>query len=65
MRTAVVILTGWRMADALIELRIWLDHNDCEVVDFECIKLPDGNLRVQAEFVDDSKAEAFERQFGR
>ena len=65
MRQVEVHLKNWAMADALAELRIWLDHNHCAPLDFEITKMPNGGVRVRVEFVEDEKAEAFERGFGR
>jgi hypothetical protein len=65
MRQVEVRLKGWMIADAMAELRIWLDHNDCVPLNFEIQKLPTGGLRVQVEFTDDTTAEAFQREFAR
>jgi hypothetical protein len=65
MRQVELQLTGWKIADAMAELRIWLDHNDCVPLNFEIRRLPNGALRVQIEFDDDATAEAFEREFAR
>jgi hypothetical protein len=65
MRDIEVRLTGWSMADAMAELRIWLDHNDCVPEDFAISKLPTGELLVRVQFGDEGMAEAFEREFGR
>ena len=53
------------LADAMAELRIWLDHNDCVPVSFDIRRLPTGALRVRVQFSDDALAEAFEREFAR
>ena len=58
-------LRGWTLADAMAELRIWLDHNDCVPVSFDIRRLPTGALRVRVQFSDDALAEAFEREFAR
>ena len=65
MRQVEVKLTGWMMADALAELRIWLDHNDCVPPNFEIRRLFEGAIRVRVEFADHALAEAFEREFAR
>ena len=65
MRQVEVRLKGWKIADALAELRIWLDHNDCTPRDFDITKAPRGMLVVRVEFSDDAMAEAFEREFAR
>jgi hypothetical protein len=65
MREVEVHLKGWMIADAMAELRIWLDHYDCVPLNFEIAKASTGGLRVWVEFSDDAKAEAFEREFAR
>jgi bifunctional non-homologous end joining protein LigD len=65
MRQVEVRLKGWKIADAMAELRIWLDHNDCTPHDFEITKAPRGTLVVRVEFADDAMAEAFKREFAR
>ena len=41
-----VRLTGWMIADAMTELRIWLDHNICRVgVTSRINRLLDANSR--------------------
>jgi hypothetical protein len=42
MRQVEVRLTGWMIADAVAELRIWLDHNDCVPQSFEIRRLNSG-----------------------
>jgi hypothetical protein len=53
------------IADALAELRIWLDHNDCVPLNFDIRRLSTGAIRIRVEFADDALAEAFEREFAR
>jgi len=53
------------IADAMAELRIWLDQNDCVPLSFDIRRLPSGALRVWGEFSGDATAEAFEREFAR
>ena len=65
MREVEIRLTGWRIADAMAELRIWLDHNDCVPLSFEIRRLQSRALGVRIEFTDDAVAEAFEREFAR
>lgn len=65
MRQVKVRLKGWKIADAMAELRIWLDHNDCVPLNFEITKPPTGGLHVSVEFSDDAMAEAFKREFAR
>jgi hypothetical protein len=35
MREVEVSLVGWKLADAMGELRKWLDHNDCVPISFD------------------------------
>jgi hypothetical protein len=65
MRQVEVRLAGWKIADAMAKLRIWLDHNECVPLSFEIRKLPTGALCVRIEFDDDATAEVFEREFAR
>ena len=65
MRRVELRLTGWMIADAMSELRIWLDHYNCVPLNFEISKLPTGGIRVSVEFSDDILAERFEQEFGR
>jgi hypothetical protein len=53
------------IADAMAELRIWLDHNNCVPLSFDISKLPTGGIRVNVEFSDDVMAARFKREFGR
>jgi hypothetical protein len=65
MRQVDIELKGWMIADAMAELRIWLDHNNCVPFSFDISKLASGGIRVRVEFSDDAMADAFEREFGR
>jgi hypothetical protein len=65
MRRVEVQLTGWMIADAMAELRIWLDHYNCAPLNFEISRLPTGGIRVVVEFTDDVAAARTEREFGR
>jgi hypothetical protein len=35
MREVKISLTGWKLADAMGELRKWLDHHNCVPVNFD------------------------------
>jgi len=63
MRQVEVRLKGWKIADAMAELRIWLDRSHYVPEDFTISRLPRGDLVVRVEFSDDAMAEAFEREF--
>ena len=65
MRQVEIRLTGWTFADAMAELRIRLDHNDCVPLSFDIRRLPTGALRIRVEFSDDTLAEGFQREFAR
>jgi hypothetical protein len=65
MRQVEIKLTGWMIADAMAELRIWLDHNECVPASFDISRLPSGGISVRVAFSDDAMAEAFEREFAR
>jgi hypothetical protein len=64
MRRVEVRLRGWKIADALAELRIWLDHNDCVPVSFDIVRAATGALLVCIEFNQEEMAKAFQRDFG-
>ena len=63
MRQVDIRLSGWKIADAMGELCIWLDHNPCIPGDLAISKLPNGDLLVRVEFGDDAMAEVFKREF--
>jgi hypothetical protein len=63
-REVKISLTGWTLADAMSELRKWLDHHNCVPVNFDIER---GNRRVlvvRILFADDTMADMFERDFG-
>jgi hypothetical protein len=64
MREVEVRLRGWKLADALGELRIWLDHNQCTLDNFEIAADGDA-LVVRVIFAEDDSADRFQREFGR
>ena len=64
MREVELRLKGWKLADALGELRKWLDHNDCIPANFDIAREDSETLRVRIEFREDDLAERFERDFG-
>jgi len=65
MRQVELRLEEWTLSQAMAELRIWLDHNECVPPNFEIRKLPHGVICIQIEFRDDALAEVFEREFAR
>ena len=64
MREVEVQLKGWKLADAMNELRQWLDHNDCVPVCFDIARGKRRVLVVRMTFAEDHMAEAFRRDFG-
>ena len=64
MREVELNLKGWKLADALGELRKWLDHNNCIPANFDIAREDSDTLRVRIEFREDDLAERFERDFG-
>jgi hypothetical protein len=64
MREVKICLVGWKLADAMGELRKWLDHNDCVPVDFDIERGKRRDLLIRIVFADDHMADAFERDFG-
>lgn len=64
MREVELRLKGWKLADALGELRKWLDHNDCIPANFDIAREDSETLWVRIEFREDDLAERFERDFG-
>jgi len=64
MREVEVSLVGWKLADAMGELRKWLDHNDCVPVSFDIARGKRRVLVLRMTFAEDQMAEAFQRHFG-
>jgi len=64
MREVKISLTGWTLADAMGELRKWLDHHNCVPVNFDIERGKRRVLLVRVLFSDDNVADMFERDFG-
>ena len=64
MREIEVPLRTRKLADALGEMRQWLDRHDCTPVSFNIIKGTRGILLANVVFKEDRFAEAFQRDFG-
>ena len=64
MREVEILLKGWNLADALGELRKWLDHNHCTPESFDIARAQNGGILVRIQFIEDDIAEAFRRDFG-
>jgi len=64
MREVKISLTGWTLADAMGELRKWLDHHNCVPVNFDIERENRRVLIVRILFADDTMADMFERDFG-
>ena len=64
MREVKINLTGWKLGDAMGELRKWLDHNDCVPMNFDIERGKRRVLVVRVLFADDAMADVFERDFG-
>ena len=64
MHRVEVRLRVWKIADALSEMRKWLDHNDCIPVSFGIVRAASGALLVCIEFSQEEMAKAFQRDFG-
>jgi hypothetical protein len=60
----VEVRLAMKLADAMSELRVWLDHNDCVPVSFDIRRQGQGVL-LQIVFAEDEQAEQFERRFAR
>jgi hypothetical protein len=65
MREVEVRLKGWKLADAMAELRVWLDRNDCVPVNFDISKERRGVLLVRVVFREDHMANTFQQEFAR
>ena len=65
MREVEVRLKGWKMADALAELRNWLDHNGVAPVKFDICRAATGSLLVRIVFKAKREADLFQQDFGR
>jgi hypothetical protein len=64
MREVEVQLKGWKLADAMGQLRKWLDHNDCVPVSFDIARGKSRVLVLRMTFAEDQIAETFRRDFG-
>ena len=64
MREVEISLTGWELADAMGELRKWLDHHNCVPVNFDIERGKGGVLVVRISFANDAMADIFKRDFG-
>lgn len=64
MREVKISLPRWTLADAMGELRTWLDHHDCVPVNFDIERGKRRVLVVRILFADDTTADLFERDFG-
>jgi hypothetical protein len=64
MREVKISLIGWKLADAMGELRKWLDHHNCVPVSFDIERGQRGVLVIRIVFAEDVMADAFERDFG-
>ena len=64
MREVKISLTGWKLADAMGELRKWLDHHNCVPVNFDIERGKRRVLVVRILFADDAMADAFKHDFG-
>jgi hypothetical protein len=60
----VEVRLAMKLADAMSELRVWLDHNDCVPVSFDIRRQGQGVL-VRIVFAKDEQAEQFDRRFAR
>ena len=65
MREVKISLTGWTLADAMGELRKWLDHHNCVLVNFDIERGQRRVLVVRVLFADEAMADIFERHFGK
>jgi hypothetical protein len=64
MHEVQILLKGWKLADALGELRKWLDHHHCTPEQFDIARAKRGALLVRIHFTEHDIAEAFQRDFG-
>src|SRR5438874_12052909 len=61
MREVKISLTGWTLADAMGELRKWLDHHNCVPVNFAIERGKRRVLDVRTLLADDTMADMFQR----
>lgn len=62
MREVELPLIHLKLADAMEELRKWLDHHECTPKDFDITKRDDV-LVIRIVFAEDEMADAFHRDF--
>jgi len=63
MREVELPLTQERLADALGELRKWLDHHECVPLSFDITRETGVGLVIRMVLKEDELADAFERAF--
>jgi hypothetical protein len=64
MREVEVRLKRQKLADALSDMRQWLDRHDCIPIRFDIVRGKRGALLANVVFKEDHMAEAFLRDFG-
>ena len=64
MREVEVRLKRQKLADALGDMRQWLDRHDCIPISFDIVRGNRGALLANVVFKEDHMAEAFLRDFG-
>ena len=64
MHEVEVRLKRQKLADALGEMRQWLDRHDCIPTSFDIVRGKRGALLANVVFKEDHMAEAFRRDFG-
>ena len=64
MREVEVRLKRQKLADALGDMRQWLDRHDCIPISFDVVRGKGGALLANVVFKEDHMAEAFLRDFG-
>jgi len=61
----VEVRLDMKLADAMTELRLWLDHNNYVPVSFDICKERHHRVLVRVVFAEDHIANAFKREFAR
>ena len=65
MRAVEVRLKRQKLADALGDMRQWLDRYNCAPMSFELVRGKRGALSANVVFNEDHIADTFQRDFGR
>ena len=64
MRAVDLHVEAGKLANTYEHMRVWLDHEHCVPLDFDQSGDDTGAVHIRVSFVDDTLADAFQREFG-